>query len=217
MRRAPFGAPRVVGLGALALCAAAIWPGKANASLFRDAPAQSASPVEVVRARNAAVKKILDAAGDSVDDATRERLKEVINSLMDFQELSRLALGRHWRDRTPEEQKDFVNVFRELVRNSSVRKLGIYRADSVVYKPAEINGDKARVTTVAYKDDNEVEIVYLMHRVGDAWKAYDVIIDDSSTMRTYRDTFNREIAKSGYEAMYRKLVDKLEEERTSGS
>jgi len=181
------------------------------------AQATGRSPVDVVRARNEAVKKILDAAGDSVDTATRERLKEVINGLMDFQELSRLALAKHWQERTPKERADFVKVFRELVRNSSVRKLGIYRADSVVYHPAEIKGTRSKVVTVAYKDGKDVEIVYLMHRVGDQWKAYDVVIDGSSTMRTYRDSFQRQIAKTSYHAMYQRLADKLAEERTSGT
>lgn len=193
---------------ALALPAAS--PEGATAALTAQAPAPG--PVEVVRERNDSVQRILEAAGDSLDAPTRERLKDVINGLIDFRALSARALGRHWDDRTEEEKEEFVDVFRELIRNSSVRKLGIYRADSVAYHDPETADHEAEVRTVGYKGRNTVEIVYEMHRSDGEWKATDVVVDGSSTVRTYRDAFNREIAATSYDAMYRRLVEKLERE-----
>ena len=170
------------------------------------------SPVEIIKARNAAVEAILKSAGDSVSDETREKLKDIINSLMDFKELSRLALGKHWNERTEQERADFVDVFQQLIRNSSVKKLNIYKADRVEYEQPEIHGNKATVTTIAHKDRKEIEIVYKMHKVGDEWKAYDMVIDGASTVRNYRDSFYKQIAKSSYKEMYDKLVTKLAED-----
>jgi len=170
------------------------------------------SPVEVIRERNDSVQAVLEASGDSLSDATREQLKDVINGFIDFPALSARALGRHWDDRTAEEREEFTEVFRELIRNSSVRKLGVYRADSIVYREPEISGDEARVTTVAYGGRNDAEIVYEMHRTGEGWLATDIVIDGSSTVRTYRDSFNREISRTSYQAMVRRLKEKLEEE-----
>ncbi len=45
-----------------------------------------------------------------------------------------------------------------------------------------------------------------MHRVGNEWKAYDVVIDGARTVRNYRDSFHREIARTSYHDMYEKLV-----------
>jgi phospholipid transport system substrate-binding protein len=176
--------------------------------------AQSApqSPVDVVRTRNEAVEQILTAAGDSVDAPTRERLKDVINGLIDFSELSRRALSRHWDARTEQERTDFIDVFRQLIRNSSVKKLGVYSPDSVIYHPPVAAGDSVTIVTVAHKDDKSVEIVYRMHEVGGEWKAHDVMVDGSSTVRTYRDSFNKEISRGSYEAMYGKLLDRLKED-----
>ena len=176
----------------------------------------NANPLVIVRERNEAVKQMLDAAGDPVSDETREELKGAINSLIDFGELSERALRKHWEPLTPEQQADFVDVFRELVRNSSVQKLGIYRADSISYEASETDGDETRVVTVAHKDKNQVEIVYHMHMTEAGWKAFDFVIDGSSTLRTYQDSFQREIAATSYGAMYGRLVDKLEEQRTTG-
>lgn len=172
------------------------------------------SPVEMVRERNEEVKQTLDAAGETISPETREELKDVINSLIDFQELSKRALRRHWDERSPEEREEFVELFRELVRNSSVQKLEVYKADSITYEPAEIEGGEARVVTTAHKGRSDAEIVYLMHKVGDEWLAYDVIIDGSSTLRTYQDSFQREIRATSYEAMYNRMMDRLEQDRT---
>ena len=55
-----------------------------------------------------------------------------------------------------------------------------------------------------------------MHLVDGEWRAYDIVVDGSSTVRTYRDSFDRQIQKTSYEEMYRKLVEKLEEEEGEG-
>lgn len=171
------------------------------------------SPVEVIRARNHAVTQILETAGDDPDEQTREQLKDIINSVMDFRELSRRSLGKHWNDRTDGEKDEFVDVFEQLIRNSSVKKLSIYRADSLTYSEPIISGNDATVRTTAFKDRKSVEIVYEMHKVNGEWKAYDLVIDGASTVRTYRDSFYRQMAKSSYTEMYAKLVRKLNEEQ----
>ncbi len=170
------------------------------------------SPVDVIRERNTAVESILESAGEQVSGEAREQLKDIINGLMDFRELSRRALGKHWDERTEEENAEFVSVVRQLIRNSSVQTLSIYKADSVTYLEPEIRGERADVTTVAHKGRKTAEIVYRMHKVDGEWKAYDLVIDGSSTSRTYRDSFYKQIAKTSYGEMYDKLVERLKKD-----
>ncbi len=167
-------------------------------------------PLEIVRTRNQTVERIVGQSGDEVSDETREELKEVINGFIDFEELSKRALGKHWSDRTEQERADFISVFSQLIKNSSVKKLEIYQADRLVYQKPEINGAAAEVTTVAYKDRKQVEIIYKMHKVGDEWRVWDMEIDGASTARNYRDSFYKQIAKSSYSEMYDKLLKRLE-------
>lgn len=174
--------------------------------------ANERSPLEIVKSRNQTIDSILKSAGESVSPETKEKLKQVINEFMDFNELSRLALGKYWEQRTEQEKKDFVNVFSSLIKNSSVKKLEIYKAERLVYQEPVITGDKARVTTVAYKDRKHVEIVYKMHLVNGQWLVYDMEIDGVSTAANYRDSFYKEIAKTSYQEMYKKLEKKLHEE-----
>lgn len=170
------------------------------------------SPVEIIKNRNKTVEEIIGNK-DEVKGETKERLKDIINSFMDFNELSRLALGKYWKERTKQEKRDFANVFQQLIRNSSVKKLEIYQADRMVYEEPEINGSKAKVTTIAYKKRKQFEITYKMHKVDNEWKTYDMEIDGVSTARSYRDSFYKQIAKTSYKEMYDKLVKKLESQK----
>jgi len=52
--------------------------------------------------------------------------------------------------------------------------------------------------------------VYLTHSVHAEQKAYDVIIDGSSTLRTDQDSFQREIKATSFETLYIRLVERLE-------
>ena len=169
------------------------------------------SPAEVIRSRNTAINSALKAAGDPIPPATTERLKDLINGFIDFDELAKRALGRHWDDRTEVERKEFTAVFRDLVRNSSVKKLEAYQADRIEYQPATITGSTAKVTTMAYKGTKSVTIIYDMHKVGNQWLAWDVTIDGASTVRNYRDSFGREISRGSYKAMYEKLLRRVNE------
>lgn len=170
------------------------------------------SPVDIIRNRNKTVEGIIGSK-DEVKGETKEKLKDVINSFMDFNELSRLALGKYWKERTEQEKKDFANVFQQLIRNSSVKKLEIYQADRIVYEEPEISGSKAKVTTIAYKKRKQYEIIYKMHKVNNEWKTYDMEIDGVSTARNYRDSFYKQIAKTSYKEMYNKLAKKLESDK----
>ncbi len=167
------------------------------------------SPLDLIKARNQQVENIIEQAGDSVNVETKEQLKDVINGCIDFTELSRIALGKYWQPRSQIEKTDFVNVFQKLIRNSSVKKLEVYKADKNIYDEPEINGSKAKVVQIAQKKRKQVEIIYKLHRVDNDWKVYDMDIDGVSTARNYRESFYRQIAKTSYEAMYDKLVKRL--------
>jgi len=194
----------------------ALWLGAATVAVFPlGAHGLQQSPVEVIRERNRTLERILGPEDEEVSQATREQLKDVLNELVDFWELSRRSLGRYWPDLSEQQQRDFVEVFEALIRNSSVRKLSMYRADTVEYLASNETAETAIVTTTARRDRKEVEIVYHMHRVDAAWRIYDMVIDGASTVRNYRDSFYREIGRSSYQEMYERLVRRLAEEEIS--
>ncbi len=195
---------QLFGVGIILLCLASTFT-----------TANTESPLALIQARNDTIKILIDTAGDEVDSATKEKLKDIINGLIDFRELSRLALGKYWDERNDKEKEEFTNVFRQLIRNSSVKKLEIYRADKIKYDDPEMKDGKATITTFAYKGRKNVEIVYKMHHADGEWKIYDMVIDGVSTARNYRGSFYKQIAKTSYKEMYDKLLERLNNDKES--
>ena len=78
--------------------------------------------------------------------ADREKLKSMINSVIDFRAMARTALGPHWNELSASQQKEFVDVFSEIVRSQSLANLDVYRA-TVKYDAIDVNGNEALVST----------------------------------------------------------------------
>src|SRR5690606_22122298 len=93
---------------------------------------------ELLERRDREIKALLGDR-DTFTEAQREQLKDVINDGIDFQSMARGALGPFWGQITPEQQREFVDVFSAIVRNQSLSNLNVYRA-TVTYKSVDVNG-----------------------------------------------------------------------------
>jgi len=140
---------------------------------------------------------------------TRERraaIRAVAERVFDFEEIARRALGPHWRARTPEERREFVALFTDLLESAYVTKLEQYQGEKVVYAGEHVEGDLATVRTrVVARDGTEIPIDYRMHRTPDGWRIYDVLIEGVSLVANYRAQFDRIIRTGSYQALVEKL------------
>ena len=184
---------------------------------FTAAPASAqddtAQVIAKLKQRDAEIKQYIDAAADTSEASYKEELKIIINRDFDFHELSRRALGRYWKERTEPEQGEFVDVFGQIVRNSSVRKTDVYKADRIDYGEPTLRRSILTIPTEVFKKESSIEIEYKLHQVDGVWQVYDLVIDGVSTARDYRDAFYKEIRKNGYDIMLGKLKDRLAEEK----
>ncbi len=166
-------------------------------------------PIQTLKNRDSEIKTIIDGK-DSLNSNQTEQLKSIVNKVYDFEELSKVALGKHWDEISTTEKEDFINTFKELISNQSVKKLSIYKADEIEYEEPEYDDDKVVVYTIAYYKDSSTEICYKMHKSEEGnWKVYDTIIDEASTALKYRDSFYRKIEKSSFQELLSKLKENL--------
>src|SRR5690625_3095499 len=102
-------------------------------------------------------RQIKATLGDRSDftDAQREELKRLINSSIDFEAMGRFALGEHWTDISAAEQREYVDVFADVVRAQSLSNVDIYRS-SVRYNDLSVDGNTARVSTPPRSDERRV-------------------------------------------------------------
>ena len=171
---------------------------------------QARSPLEVVRASNQAILDIY-AAHASIDDETRKEIDAIMDGVTDFEEISHRTLERLCREISGTECEEFRRTFRELLRISSVKKLGRYRADLFEYLGQEVDGDTAVVKTVAYYEGDGYGLDYSLERIGGRWLIVNYVMDGVDTVRNYQKQFTRLIKRESFAALMARLRKKIEE------
>lgn len=146
---------------------------------------------------------------------TEVALKKAVNAFLDFRELARRSLAKHWEKRTPAEQEEFVGILRELIERNYLKQLRSRIDYKIDYQNEKITDGTALVnTSVRIKRKGraeEIEINYKMKRVDGAWMVYDVITDDVSIVQNYRSQFNRIIKRDSYQKLVDKMKRKIEQ------
>ena len=174
-------------------------------------------PIAFLKGHDAEVQAILaEAPADSLPPALREEIKKHINAAFDFRELSRLALGDHWADRSPAERDHFAETFSSIIREQNFASFSrYYREGEIRYESAEVQEDLAVVQATAPVQREQIEIEYKLHRVEGLWRIYDLVIDGVSTAEGNRRRYARYIEKKGYEQLIAQLEKQLARLRTT--
>ena len=179
------------------------------------ASAYAQSPIHTLKRTNEQINRLLrkEKAKSSNKTKIQESLKKAINRFLDFRELARLALARHWTTRSEAERAEFVSILRQLIEKSYLKQLRSNVEYKIDYRSEKVTGNTARVITTIMVDRDgrpeEVTIEYKMRR-GKSWMVYDVVTDDVSIVRNYRSQFNRIIRTKSYEKLVEKMRRKLE-------
>ena len=86
--------------------------------------------------------------GESKKSERRHKLKEVLYQRFDFTEMAKRSLGSEWRRRSPEEQKEFVKLFTDLLERAYLDKIESYNGENFQYlKEREDDNNYAQVDT----------------------------------------------------------------------
>jgi phospholipid transport system substrate-binding protein len=147
--------------------------------------------------------------GESKKNERRDKLKEVIYQRFDFTEMAKRSLGSEWRRRSPEEQKEFVKLFTDLLKRAYLDQLESYNGEKIQYvKETEDNNHAQVDTKIIDNKGREFSVDYRLHNRNGDWKIYDVVIEDISLINNYRAQFNRVLAKSSYEDLVNRMKGK---------
>jgi phospholipid transport system substrate-binding protein len=148
--------------------------------------------------------------GEGKKQERRKRLREAIFVRFDFQEMAQRSLGAQWHRRTPEEQAEFIRVFSDLLEQTYVDRIESYNNEKFIYMNERIDGRYAEVgSKMRTSKGDEFTIDYKLHRVGEDWRVYDLVIENVSLMNNYRSQFNRILASSTYDELVLRRKQKL--------
>lgn len=131
----------------------------------------------------------------------------------DFAEMTRLAVGRAWRDASDAQKKALENAFRTLLVNTYTTALTqAAKGDQTVeVKPLRLQPDQKDVvvrTLVREPGRSPFPIDYSMRRTAGGWKVYDVVVENLSLVTTYRSSFSSEVTRGGIDGLIKSLEEK---------
>lgn len=172
--------------------------------------AEIQSPLEMVRESNQRILEIYSTY-DEVDDDTDNKIIEIMDSVTNFDLISKRTIEKFCDEVSDQECASLDRVFEKLLRISSIRKLGRYRANRFDYLGEEVKGDKAMVKTIAYYQDDQVELDYFLELVDGAWMIVNYMADDVDTIRNYRKQFSRILRKESFSQLIERLQRKIDE------
>ena len=172
-------------------------------------PALAGEPTDQLRPEiDRVIKTLEDPAlkGEGKTAARREALRGITDSVFDWTEMARRALGPHWQARSEAERTEFVGLFRDLIEQSYASKIESYSGERVSFAGDVIEGELATVRTkLTTRQGKEVPVDYRMSRRESRWRIYDVSVEGVSLVANYRTQFNQIIRTSSYEELIRKL------------
>lgn len=139
----------------------------------------------------------------------RQMLWKEISPIFNFDEMSKRALGQHWKSRTPEEKKEFVELFTNIMKDAYIGKTDTYSGEKVVIVSEKQDKNYATVQTkIITNKGTEVSVDYNMLNNPGKWTIYDVIIEGVSLVNNYRSQFNNILIKSSYKELIQKIKAK---------
>lgn len=168
-------------------------------------------PVATIKKKDVELQALLKKSSRNAKET--ERVKALLNDSFNFEELARKSLAADvWKAQDAASQQKFVAEFQRMVRNSSAKRLEVYRADSTIYEPAKMKGDKdARVVAHLWNKGKESVLEYKMSQVDGNWKAWDLVIDDLSTARNYKDQFGQILKNKSFAELIDVISKKADE------
>jgi len=127
----------------------------------------------------------------------------------DIQYSARLVLGKHWASATPEQRERFANAFYHTLVDNYGSALAEFTSDRLKVYPTKVepNADRASVRTEVTRDNGDhVPVSYSLRKTDDGWKAWDVVIEGISYVKSFREDFGAAIDQQGLDA----VIDRIE-------
>jgi phospholipid transport system substrate-binding protein len=179
-----------------------------------------ALPAAAAEAPDALVKRIATEVMDAIkaDPAIQAGDTNKIIALVDskimpnvnFTRMTASAVGRHWRQATPEQQKRLEAEFKSLLVRTYSGALGEVKDQTLTFKPMRMRPEDTEVVVrseVKGKGD-PIQLDYRLEKVGDSWKIYDLNVLGLWLVETYRTQFAQEINAKGIDGLITALAQR---------
>jgi phospholipid transport system substrate-binding protein len=164
----------------------------AAAALGRLAPARAESAEQAAGfVRHFADRLVAIVNGPGTATEKRRKLTELLEPSVDVDGIARFCLGRHWHEASPEQQRNYVKLFHQMLTANVAAKFGEYQGVSYSTQGrARVEDDLESVPTVVYRPNNPpTNVNWIVARDTGSMKIVDVEGEGTSLRLTQRSDF----------------------------
>ena len=176
-------------------------------------PAFAGVPLDTVKANVNGVLDVLrdpKLQGESGEKVKAQRIAAAAEKLFDFVELSKRTLGLNWNKFTPDQRKEFVELFKTILKDAYVEKITAYTNEQVNFtKEVPLSEDTVEVQSDIVAKSGQVPIYYRVIKKDSEWKVYDVVIEGVSLVSNYSTQFREILANNPPEKVLETLRKKV--------
>jgi len=138
--------------------------------------------------------------------------EEKILPNFDFDKISRLVIGKHWRTSSEEQKLQFKEEFKNLLLRTYAVALGKYQDQKIEFLPMRMKPEDKIVTVkseIIQSGAQPVKVDYVLTKGGpQGWSVIDIIIEGVSLVTNYRGQFASEIKSNGMDGLIKALAAK---------
>ena len=129
---------------------------------------------------------------------------------VNFTRMTAAAVGRNWRQATPEQQKRLQEEFKTLLVRTYSGALAQVKDQTVNVKPlrAAAADTEVQVRTEVIGRGDPIQLDYRMEKTASGWKIYDLNVLGIWLVETYRTQFAQEISAKGVDGLIAALAQR---------
>jgi phospholipid transport system substrate-binding protein len=170
-------------------------------------------PLDTVKAN---VNDVLDVLKDpKLQGPSGVKMKEqkigaAADKVFDFIELSKRTLGLNWNKFSPDQRKEFVELYRTILRDAWIDKITSFTNQRINFiKEVSLSETTVEVQSIIYYEGGETPIYYRVMKKETGWKVYDVVIEGVSLISNYSTQFREILANNPPEKVVETLRKKV--------
>jgi phospholipid transport system substrate-binding protein len=174
---------------------------------FTSTPLWSGEPGEVVK--EVILKDISLKDGEDTNER-KHKLWDEISLSFNFEEMAKRAMWIYWKKRSPDEKREFVEIFANNIKAAYIRKSGSRFGEKII-SLIEKQGNKFAKVQVELikKTEEKMSADFFLLRKDREWRIYDVVFEGVSIVSNYRCQINSFLSKSSYEELVQKLKQSM--------
>lgn len=137
-----------------------------------------------------------------------QAIEEVVLPHFNLRRMTMLAVGRDWRQTTPEQQERLTQAFYGMLVRTYSNALTQYKDQTIDFRPLRMSPNDTTVrvqTSIRQAGAQPVSVDYVLEKRDGGWSIFDIVVAGVSLVTNYRGTFAQEIRAGGIDGLIQAL------------